>query len=204
MSVLVLDPKLGARLKAERKLCGGDRYDEVWDGVYIMAPLPNDEHQELVTGIVCILQDVIGWTRLGNVRAGVNVSDREQGWEHNYRCPDIAVRLRDGRARILATHWLGGPDFIVEITSPNDETREKLPFYGQIGVRELLLVERDPWRLELYHLQGDQLVEVSRAALDAPAVLTSPVVPLTFTLQPGTERPLIGVVHAASGQRWLV
>jgi hypothetical protein len=204
MTTRVLDPRIEERIKAEREACGGDRYDEVWDGVYVVPPLPNDEHQQLVMGISYALQAVIGWPGLGEVRPGVNVSDRETGWEHNYRGPDVAVILRGGRARNLGTHWVGGPDFIVEIASPRDETRQKLPFYGQIGVRELLLVDRDPWALELYQLQGDQLIQVSRAALDAPAVLTSAVVPLTFSLQPGTGRPLIEVVHAASGQRWLV
>ncbi len=200
----VLDPKLVERLKAEREACGGDRYDEVWDGVYVMPPLPNDEHQELVMGLSYALQDVVGWTGLGDVRPGVNVSDREQGWEHNYRGPDVAVMLRGGRARNLGTHWVGGPDLLVEIISPNDETRQKLPFYGQIGVRELLLIDQAPWALELYQLQGVQLVQVGRATVDTPAVLTSAVVPLTFALQPGTGRPRIEVIHTASGRHWLV
>ena len=204
MNVLVLDPQLGERIKAEREACGGDRYDEVWDGVYVMPPLPNDEHQQLVMRLSYILQDVIGWPGLGEVRAGVNVSDREEGWQHNYRGPDVVVVLRGGRARNLGTHWVGGPDFIAEITSPHDDTRAKLPFYGEIGVRELLLVDRDPWALELYQLQVNQLVQVARATLDAPAVLTSAVVPLTFSLQAGTGRPQIEVVHSPGGQRWLV
>jgi Uma2 family endonuclease len=204
MPTLILDPRLEERIKTEREVCGGDRYDEVWNGVYVMPPLPNDEHQALVMRVGCILQDVIGWPGLGEVRPGVNVSDREVGWEHNYRGPDIVVVMRGGRARNLGTHWVGGPDFIVEITSPHDQTRDKLPFYGEIGVRELLLVDRAPWALELYQLQGAQLVQVARATLDAPAVLTSQVVLLTFALQPGTGRPLIEVVHGATGQRWLV
>jgi Uma2 family endonuclease len=204
MTARVLDPALVERIKAERERCGGDRYDEVWDGVYIMPPLPNIEHQSLACRLGGVLQWVIEWPGLGSVFTGVIVSDREDQWEHNYRAPDVAVVLLGGRARNCGTHWCGGPDFIIEITSPNDQTRDKLPFYGQLGVRELLLVERAPWRLELYQLQGDQLVEISRATLDAPAVLPSVVVPLTFALQPGTGRPLIEVVHGATGQRWLV
>ena len=51
MSILVIDPALSERLLAERRKSGGDRYDEVWDGVYIMSPLANDEHQEIATGL---------------------------------------------------------------------------------------------------------------------------------------------------------
>jgi hypothetical protein len=53
-------------------------------------------------------------------------------------------------------------------------------------------------------LQSGQLVEVSGATLDTPAVLTTQVVPLTCTPHTDTRRPLIEVVHGASGQRWLV
>jgi Uma2 family endonuclease len=204
MTVLVLDPKLVERLKEEREASGGDRYDEVWDGVYIMPPLPNNEHQSLASRLGGVLQWVVEWPGLGSVFVGVNVSDREEQWEHNYRAPDVAVFLHGGRARNLGTHWCGGPDFIIEITSPNDQTRDKLPFYGEIGVRELLLIDRDPWALELYQLQGNQLVQVARATPDAPAVLTSAVLPLTFSLQPGMGRPHIEVVHGTGGQRWLV
>jgi Uma2 family endonuclease len=204
MTARILDPRLVERLKAEREACGGDRYDEVWDGVYIMPPLPNNEHQSLASRLGGVLQWVIEWPGLGSVFVGVNVSDREVQWEHNYRAPDVAVFLRGGRARNLGTHWVGGPDFIIEITSPNDQSRGKLPFYGQLGVRELLLVDRAPWALELYQLQGDQLVQVGRATPDVPAVLTSLMLPLTFALLPGTDRPYLEVVHAASSQHWLV
>ena len=33
MPLLIDDPKLEARLLKRRRLMGGDRYDEVWDGV---------------------------------------------------------------------------------------------------------------------------------------------------------------------------
>ena len=47
MAVLVTDPFLEDRLKADRAESGGDRFDEVWEGVYQMAPLANDDHQEI-------------------------------------------------------------------------------------------------------------------------------------------------------------
>ena len=33
MTLMVLDPDLADRLKAERQASGGDRYDEVWEGI---------------------------------------------------------------------------------------------------------------------------------------------------------------------------
>src|SRR5262245_31867097 len=37
-TALLLDPAEVRRLIRHRQKCGGDRYDEVWDGVYVMAP----------------------------------------------------------------------------------------------------------------------------------------------------------------------
>ena len=48
MATVILDEELAERLKAERAERGGDRYDEVWEGVYMMAAMPNNEHQFLV------------------------------------------------------------------------------------------------------------------------------------------------------------
>ena len=88
---------------------------------------------------------------------GANITDLEEDWTHNYRCPDVVVFLKEGRAINRETHFFGGPDFAVEIVSEFDRSREKLPFYARVGVRELLLVDRDPWVLELFRLQDDRL-----------------------------------------------
>src|SRR3954454_1477279 len=57
-------------------------------------PVPNDEHQEIVSGLTGIFEALIVWTGLGKARPGTNVSDRAKGWKKNYRCPDVAVFLR--------------------------------------------------------------------------------------------------------------
>ena len=95
-------------------------------------------------------------------------------------------------------------DFLVEVISPGDKAREKIPFYARLGVRELLLVDRNPWMLELYRHQQDQLHRIGQSSLDASDVLRSTVVPLTFRLVPGEARPQIEVKHADSGRCWQV
>ena len=110
MPTLLLDVQLEQRLQAERAASGADRYDEVWDGVYVMNPMPNDEHQHLVNCFASIFQEVIGWPGLGDVRPGVNVSDRVEKWHENYRVPDVAVFLKSGAARNCEEFWYGGPD----------------------------------------------------------------------------------------------
>jgi len=205
MAMLVADPRMEDRLKAERKASGADRYDEVWEGVYMMTPMPNNEHQEMVLGLALALQEIIKGADLGRVFPGVNLSDRRgDDWDHNYRVPDIAVFLRGGRAEDCGTHWCGAADFLVEITSPGDRTREKLPFYSRLGVLELLVVDRESWTLELYRWKDGQLQSVGKSTGDAAEVLGSETIPVKFRLVAGAPRPQIEVTHSQSDRRWLI
>ncbi|HEV2969469.1 MAG TPA: Uma2 family endonuclease [Pirellulales bacterium] len=204
MATLVTDPFVEQQILAERAELGTDRYDEVWEGTYMMTPLPNLEHQRLVMRLAAILENSIGQTGLGDVFPGANVSDREEGWKQNFRGPEVVVLLKGGRAKDCDTHLCGGPDFLIEITSPHDHSREKLVFYGKIGVRELMLIDREPWSLELYQLKDGELRLAGKSRLDESAVLTSAVVPLSFRLIPGKSRPQIEVTHRDGKQRWIV
>ena len=204
MTTMITDPSLEESLKAQRQVTGADRYDEVWEGTYIMTPLPNDEHQEIVSRMTSILEEIIGWPGLGKVRPGVNVSDREDNWKQNYRVPDVAVFLPGGAARNCDAYWLGGPDFVVEIISPDDRYRQKLPFYQEIGVRELLLIDRNPWSLELFRHDGKTLADAGECILKQEAILTSRVVPLEFKLVTADPRPRIEVRQTDGRKHWLV
>jgi len=204
MTILVMDPALEERLKQERKAWGADAYDEVWDGVLIMTPYPNNEHQKLLSRLTLILQEILGWSEAGDAFAGVNLSDREADWEQNYRVPDVAVFLRDTRAQDCDTHWRGAADLLIEISSPRDRTREKIPFYSGLGVRELWIVERAPWSLELYQHRSGQLVKVGESQPERGEALASSVLPLTMRLLAGDPRPQIEVIETAGGRRWLV
>ena len=124
MVTMICDSLLEERLRAERAASGADGYDEVWEGVHMMAPLPNNEHQLLVGRLTRVLDEIVTDRTLGQVLPGVNVSDRSVGWEHNYRVPDVAVFLNDTRAVNRACFWQGGPDFVIEIVSPQDKARE--------------------------------------------------------------------------------
>ena len=110
----------------------------------MMAPMPDDEHQELVALLTSILVEVMRWPGLGEVRPGVNVSNQREDWKQDYRVPDVTVFLKEGHAENLGTHWFGGPDLAIEIVSPDDRSREKIDFYSGIGVRELLVIDRQP------------------------------------------------------------
>jgi Uma2 family endonuclease len=204
MAALIADSRLERDLIAERRASGADRWDEVWEGVYILIPMPDDEHQGLVQRLSTILDTVIGYSGAGLVRPGVNISDRDDDWLRNFRCPDVVVFLQGTAAENRGTHWYGGPDFAVEVVSAGDRTWDKLPFYESVGARELLVLDREPWSLELYRLQEGRLQRVGVSTPDDPRELRSEVVPLSFRLQPGPERPTIEVRRHDGAETGLV
>jgi Uma2 family endonuclease len=201
MTLIVTDPRERERLIAERRAAGGDRFDEVWEGDYVMAPLADDEHQDVQAALVSILYPLMH-PQGAFVRSGVNVTDRDQGWEHNYRCPDLVVFLAGTSARNCGSHWVGGPDFALEILSPGDRTQMKLPFYASVNVRELLVIAREPWSLELYRLRDGELASIGNIDASAADPLSSEVLRLSFRLVPASPRPIIEVRHRETGQTW--
>lgn len=204
MATLVTDPDLAEQLIEDRKARGIDQRDEVWEGLYVMTPAPNDEHQDLVGGFTHVLRETIDHCQLGKSRPGVNLSDRVEEWTQNFRCPDVVVFLNDTTAEFHNTFWLGGPDLAIEVVSPDDQSREKFSFYEKIGTRELLIVDRDPWQLELHRLVDNKLVLAGISSLADPAWLLSETVPLKLRLQPGEKRPTIVLVHSSSDKIWQI
>jgi Uma2 family endonuclease len=204
MARAIIHPEELKRLIRDRRHRGIDRYDEVWDGVYIMAPMADNQHQEVATNLSWAVREALSDRPGIRFFAGVNVSDRQEKWKTNYRCSDVAVFLPGNPAEDRATHWLGGPDFAVEVISPYDRSRLKLPFYAKVGTREVLLLDRKPWGLELYRLQGGAMVRVGASTQDAPDVLAGAVIPVRFRLLPASPRPSIEVSRLDGPRRWLV
>lgn len=191
----VHDPQIASQLIAERKAHGLDRYDEVWDGIYVMTPMASNEHQSLATQISAAIITVVDWRELGRTYTGANVSDRRHDWTQNYRIPDILVFKRNSNAEDCGTHWLGGPEFAIEIVSPGDRTLEKLGFYAQVGTRELLVVDRSPWQLTLYRMNPDaKLAPVAVSTFEQSAPVQCAEFPLAFLLN--AQPRSLDVFHA--------
>ena len=202
MAMYIENPEIEEELIARRQAWGADRHDEVWEGVYFMSPEADDDHQEIVMEFCYALRDVR--PRLGKVRPGVNLASSADDWTHNYRVPDVLVFLAGTEAVNHGEFWTGAADFIIEVTSPRDGTYKKIPFYSQIGVRELLILNRQKWTLELFRHDGTELQKIAESTLAQQDVLSSNVLPLSFRLIPGESRPNVEVVHNTSGERWLV
>ncbi|QDT15951.1 Uma2 family endonuclease [Alienimonas californiensis] len=196
----VADPEVALTLRAEREAQGLDRWDEVWNGVHILMPLPNNERQELATEIAGDVRQLFkpwGGRAYGRTFAGCNVSDVSDpslDWRTNYRCPDVAVFLSHNPAEDRGSHWFGGPDLAMEIVSRGDRSRQKLAFYAAVGVKELFVLDREPWSLQLYRLTEGELQSVS-VTEPGGEPLTTEAVPLRWSLTP-TDPPSVAVAAA--------
>jgi Uma2 family endonuclease len=203
MPTVILPADELKKILRERRRCGGDRYDEVWDGVYVMSSLADNEHQKLGRKLTDVIERALGEPPDIELFHGTNVSDRPKDWRKNFRCPDVAVFLPGNPAEDRGSHWFGGPDFAVEVMSPNDRSREKFDFYAKVRVRELMLVDRHPWCLELYRREGDCWSLVGKSEPKNPIPLASTVLPVTFRLVSGMPRPRVEVTRTSDGQHWL-
>ncbi len=202
VTTLVTDPELSATLIQDRQTHGIDHHDEVWDGVYVMSPIANDEHQQLVTRLASVLTETIDFAGKGEVRAGINLTSTPDDWKCNFRVPDAVVFLKASEAIFHGVYWSGGPDLAVEIVSTGDQTREKISFYEKVRTRELLIVDCDPWQLELHRLVDKKLVLAGTSTLADPVWLVSETVPLKLQLQPGEKRPQIELQHTTDEKTW--
>ncbi|QDT66949.1 Uma2 family endonuclease [Calycomorphotria hydatis] len=204
MALLINDQYVEERLIAERREKGLDHRDEIWDGVYFMSPSPNDLHQDLAGRIYAILLEVIQIPGLGEARFGLNVTDRADDWTQNYRCPDVAVYLNENPAENRSSHWLGGPDLAVEIVSKHDRSYEKLDFYAKVNTREVIILDRDPWKLVLYRLGDGELKEVATSTVENGVIVTTESVPLNWELITGEERPAVKVRQVDEERDWVL
>ena len=195
MKTLLADDVALERLLRDRRRSGLDLYDEVWDGRYVIMSLPGNEHQDLVNDIATDLTVLVKRRGLGRVQPGAIVSDDREDWTRNYRCPDVVVYLNGNPAEDRGSHWLGGPDVAVEVLCEGDLTAEKLPFYAAVGVRELFVLDRDPWRLALHRLAGGELVRVG-GAVPGGAGLRSEVLALDWALTAG-DPPAVAIAPPA-------
>jgi hypothetical protein len=168
-----------------------------------MAPAADNQHFDVSNDFQFVFTTVIKLPGLGRCLAGVNISDRKEDWRKNFRCPDSAVFLNGTHAEDCGEFWFGGPDFAVEIVSPRDRTRKKIPFYQKVGTRELLIVDRRPWRLTRLRLLEGRLAPVGTSSFSDSRELKSEVLPLSFQLVGNESHPQLSIRHP-DGRSWTI
>ncbi len=153
-----------------RRKTGADRWDEMWDGVLHMTPMPNTEHQDFEYQLEHWLRTWWGLPFGNRVYHQINVASIG-GWPRNYRIPNLVMLTPDQFSIDKSTHFEGAPLVAIEIHSPDDESYEKLEFYAGIGVQEVWVIHRDTRRPEIYVLDGDEYYVVES---DSAGWLISP------------------------------
>lgn len=147
MRAVMIDPD-PAYLE-QRRRNGWDRHDEVWDGVLHLVPPPTSFHQGLGTELVLVLSPIAKALGL-RVFCGIGLFDPIQG-EANFRQPDVVV----ADPKYITRRGIEGrAELVVEILSPRDESRDKLPFYAHHGCQEVWLVDPETRAFEVYVLRG--------------------------------------------------
>lgn len=132
----------------ERRRLGLDTRDELWEGVLHMVPPPAWRHSVIQGHLYSALLQIARRRGLdGACEGGVFAAEK------NWRVPDIVFARAEAAAESVPR--LDGAELVVEILSPDDESRDKLPFYAKVGVREVWLVEPATREVELLALAGD-------------------------------------------------
>lgn len=144
MRAVVLE--IDERMLAGRHRLGLDKWDEMWEGVLHVVPPASERHQSIEAELIFALRTAAkrrGW----KVRTDVGVFAADD----DYRVPDVVVySMETGSHRGVD----GAPEVVIEVRSPHDESREKVPWYLARGTKSVLLIDRDTLALELHTQSG--------------------------------------------------
>jgi len=145
-------PSLLPDVHAFRQGTGADQWDEKWDGVVHLPPMPNFDHQDLEGDLASYLRIYWGRPRKAKALQQINLALPGE-WPSNYRIPDILLLTPDRFHINRNEYFEGAPNVVVEIHSPGDEAHDKLPFYEELRVPEVWIIDRDTKEPEIYVLK---------------------------------------------------
>jgi Uma2 family endonuclease len=148
MTVVLADPD--PEWLAERSRLGIDRRDEVWDGVLHVPPSPTTAHQELAFELHTVLRPIAKSFGLRIIQE-LTVFDPTKG-ERNYRTADLVIAAP---INVSERGIEGHAEVVIEILSPNDESRNKFEFYAARQISEYWLLDPRTREIEVYVLRGD-------------------------------------------------
>ena len=155
MTTVVLghEPVVEAWLEQRRAL-GQDGRDEIWDGVYHVAP-----HEHGRNGAVASELDLTLGTiaKAAGLRAGGSFNLGRKG---DFRVPDLGFHRGSPNQLYFATAAL-----LVEVLSPDDETYAKFGFYAEHGVDELWVVDPLERTVRMWTLADGAYDEVQASPL---------------------------------------
>jgi Uma2 family endonuclease len=156
MATMVLDPApAGFEAFLERRhALGQDRHDEVWQGVYQILPEARLRHQ-VIEQRLAVLLGPLARARGLHATTAFNLGETD-----DYRVPDGGLhRALPDLVRVSSAA------LVVEIVSPGDRTWEKLAFYAEHHVDELVIVDPGKRTVDWLALTQGEYRPVERSAL---------------------------------------
>lgn len=134
----------------ERRQLGHDKRDELWEGELHMVPPGSFIHGSVSMDLGIALTPIAKRRELLVRLSEIGVFNPNV--DKSYRIPDVSV----ARPEHVSDRGFEGAELVIEVLSPNDESRKKFDFYARIGVREVWLVEPKTRETELYALRADR------------------------------------------------
>ncbi len=114
-----------------RRALGQDGHDEVWEGIYHVAPMAHAWHGYLDRVLAVLLDPYARAVGLVGTSA-FNLGDNKD----DFRVPD-----RGFHRSLPALIWVPTAAIVVEVISPDDETWAKFDFYARHQVDEICVAD---------------------------------------------------------------
>ena len=89
------------------------------------------------------------------------------GVDNDWRVPDLTFARPEFRSERGIE---GGASLVVEILSPDDETYQKLDWYAEVGVGEVLVIDPETRGVELFANRDDRMVPVEPVFIECLGV----------------------------------
>lgn len=136
-------------LLARRRELGLDGKDEVWEGVYHVAPHEHGRNGETAMSLAEHLNPL---ARARGLRPGGSFNLGRPG---DFRVPDLGFH----RSHEAPALYYPSAALVVEVLSPHDETFAKVGFYASHGVEELWVVDPLGRTVRIWQLDADGAYE---------------------------------------------
>ncbi len=148
----------------ERRARGADRWDEMWEGELHMVPPPSELHQDIALRLVRVLAPL---AEARGLLARMETGLYRPGSERDWRVPDNTY----ARPELRSERGIeGAASLVIEVLSPNDETYDKLVWYAAVGVGEVLVIEPETMRVELFANRDGRMIPVEPAVIECLGV----------------------------------
>jgi Uma2 family endonuclease len=143
----------------ERRSRGLDHSDEMWDGVIHLVPPAGSQHGQRQLDLGAILKSAL---RDQGLQGATEIGVFRPGRDDDYRVPDLAF----GPSDVFSDRGIeGAATLVVEIRSPRDESWQKVDFYAEVGVEQVLIIDPAIRRVHLLHNREGTMVEQQQGPL---------------------------------------